>query len=48
MKYIDAGYAAALSGLFVYGVSLLYRRRRLERSAGTAVGAEPARRPLGR
>ena len=45
MRYIDAGYVAALSVLFVYGVGLLYRRRRLERSVGTLPdGAEPGPR----
>ena len=38
MRYIDAGYAASLSVLFVYGATLLYRRRRLERWAGTGRG----------
>jgi hypothetical protein len=33
MKYIDAGYAAALGTLFLYTVSLLVRRRRLVRLA---------------
>jgi hypothetical protein len=33
MRYIDAGYAAALSCLFAYTVSLFYRRRRLTRLA---------------
>jgi hypothetical protein len=33
MSYIDAGYAAALSVLFVYGLSLLHRHRRLSRLA---------------
>lgn len=36
MKYIDAGYAAALGTLFVYSVSLLVRRRRLTRLAARA------------
>ncbi|HXW31652.1 MAG TPA: hypothetical protein VEJ21_01070, partial [Acidimicrobiales bacterium] len=45
VRYIDAGYVAALSVLFVYGVGLLYRRRRLERSVGTPPdGAEPGPR----
>ena len=33
MKYIDAGYAAALGTLFAYSISLLVRRRRLARLA---------------
>jgi hypothetical protein len=32
MSYIDAGYAAALGVLFLYGISLVVRRRRLERA----------------
>ncbi|HXQ19470.1 MAG TPA: hypothetical protein VN781_07550 [Acidimicrobiales bacterium] len=34
MKYVDAGYVVALSVLFSYSVSLVVRRRRLERTAG--------------
>ncbi len=30
MRYVDAGYIAALSVLFLYSVSLVLRRRRLE------------------
>ena len=30
--YVDAGYAIGLSVLFLYGVSLVLRRRRLERA----------------
>lgn len=33
MRYIDAGYAAALGALFVYTVSLFYRRSRLQKIA---------------
>jgi hypothetical protein len=33
VRYIDAGYAAALGTLFLYGVSLVVRRRRLGRLA---------------
>jgi hypothetical protein len=32
MRYVDAGYAVALSTLFVYAVSLVLRRRRWERA----------------
>jgi hypothetical protein len=32
MSYVDAGYAAALGSLFVYGVGLVLRRRRWERA----------------
>jgi hypothetical protein len=30
VKYVDAGYIVALSVLFLYSVSLVLRRRRLE------------------
>jgi hypothetical protein len=30
MKYVDAGYIVAFGVLFLYSVSLLLRRRRLE------------------
>jgi hypothetical protein len=40
VKYIDAGYAAALATLAVYAASLVRRRRRLERLAGP-----PTKRP---
>ncbi len=43
VSYIAAGYAAALSVLFAYGVVLTTRRRRLERavsSAGEDSGAQ--------
>ena len=30
MRYVDAGYIVALSVLFLYSVSLVLRRRRLE------------------
>jgi hypothetical protein len=33
MSYIDAGYAAALGTVFLYGLSLVVRRRRLDRLA---------------
>jgi uncharacterized membrane protein YccC len=33
LRYIDAGYAVALGTLFAYGLSLLVRRRRLDRLA---------------
>ncbi len=36
MSYIDAGYAAALATLAAYAVSLIVRRRRLERMAAPA------------
>ena len=48
MRYIDAGYVAALSVLFVYGTSLVLRRRRLERSAGMAPDTGQSERTLSR
>ncbi|MDA8315529.1 MAG: hypothetical protein M0010_10210 [Actinomycetota bacterium] len=43
MSYVDAGYAIALSVLALYSLSLLLRRRRLERAAarGDAPGQDP-------
>jgi hypothetical protein len=32
MSYVDAGYAAALGALFLYGIGLGLRRRRWERA----------------
>lgn len=32
MRYVDAGYAVALSTLFVYAITLVLRRRRWERA----------------
>jgi hypothetical protein len=32
MSYVDAGYAAAFGGLFLYAVTLVLRRRRWERA----------------
>jgi hypothetical protein len=32
VRYVDAGYAIALSALFVYGLAMVLRRRRLERA----------------
>jgi hypothetical protein len=32
MRYVDAGYVIALATLFVYGLSLIARRRRWERA----------------
>ena len=43
MRYVDAGYAIALSVLFLYAASLVTRRRRLERAVRAAgPGAPPA------
>lgn len=36
MSYVDAGYAICLGVLSVYAVSLVARRRRLERAAAVA------------
>jgi hypothetical protein len=36
VNYVDAGYASALVVLFVYGVGLTLRRRRLERAIKAA------------
>jgi hypothetical protein len=41
MRYVDAGYAVALATLFVYGVSLLARRRRWERAYETSEEPSP-------
>ncbi|MCL5948016.1 MAG: hypothetical protein M1420_02475 [Actinobacteria bacterium] len=35
MKYIYAGYIIALAVLFLYGVTLMVRRARLEKAART-------------
>jgi hypothetical protein len=32
VRYVDAGYAIALSTLFLYAISLVLRRRRWERA----------------
>lgn len=40
MKYVDAGYIAALGTLFVYAVSLVLRRRRWERAYKLAQASE--------
>jgi hypothetical protein len=48
VSYIAAGYAAALSVLFAYGVALTARRRRLGRAvtgAGEEGGAETRAAP---
>ncbi|HEY1734845.1 MAG TPA: hypothetical protein VGG23_10385 [Acidimicrobiales bacterium] len=36
MSYVDAGYSICLTVLFLYGVSLILRRRRLLRAADVA------------
>jgi hypothetical protein len=46
MSYVDAGYAIALSVLFVYAISLVLRRRRLERLASrSALLEDPSKAP---
>jgi len=49
MNYVDAGYAIAFGTVFVYAVSLVQRRRRLERalhlSEQPTDGAAPGDRP---
>ncbi len=44
MRYVDAGYAIALAVLALYALSLLARRRRLERAASRSLAAEAAGR----
>ncbi|MHB1709833.1 MAG: hypothetical protein ACYCV7_00285 [Acidimicrobiales bacterium] len=34
MRYVDAGYIVVLGVLFLYGMQLLWRRRRLNRQVG--------------
>lgn len=43
MKYIDAGYIAALGGLALYTAYLLQRRRGLERSVKQLQDDSPPR-----
>ncbi len=40
MSYVDAGYAIVLSTLFLYGVQLVWRRRRLARVVARVRAAE--------
>ena len=40
MRYIDAGYAAALGTLFLYSLSLFFRRQRLTRLAARVAERE--------
>ncbi len=42
MNYVIAGYSIVLSILFLYGVQLLWRRRRLNRAAARVVAANAA------
>ncbi len=39
MRYVDAGYAIVLGILFLYGVHLVWRRRRLTRAVERVLGA---------
>lgn len=45
--YADAGYAIGLSVLFLYGVSLVLRRRRLERSVNLLEEDRTSEDPVG-
>ena len=49
MGYVQAGYAIVLSLLFLYGVALVWRRRRLTRAVErvVAAGAPTAAAPPG-
>ncbi|MGP0031130.1 MAG: hypothetical protein ACLPVF_11565 [Acidimicrobiales bacterium] len=40
MSYVIAGYVAALGSVFLYGISLLLRRRRWERALKVAQASE--------
>ena len=44
MRYVDAGYAIALVVLALYALSLLARRRRLERAVSQGLASEAAGR----
>ena len=44
--YVDAGYAIGLSVLFLYGVSLVLRRRRLERAVSLLEEDRTAEAPV--
>ena len=49
MGYVQAGYSIVLAILFLYGVSLLVRRRRLNRAVARLVGPPHAEgQPPGR
>jgi hypothetical protein len=45
VSYVDAGYAIGLGVLFVYAVSLVLRRRRLERMVDVATREVPPLQP---
>jgi hypothetical protein len=40
MGYVQAGYSIVLSILFLYGVTLVWRRRRLARAVDRVVAAD--------
>jgi hypothetical protein len=41
MSYVDAGYSIVLGILFLYGVHLLWRRRRLTRAVERVTALAP-------
>jgi heme exporter protein D len=43
MRYVVAGYVIVLSLLFLYGVQLVWRRRKLTRTVARIAAAEAAR-----
>jgi hypothetical protein len=40
VRYVDAGYIAALGAMFMYAISLLLRRRRWERALSVSRASE--------
>jgi uncharacterized protein (TIGR03382 family) len=42
MGYVVAGYSIVLAVLFLYGLSLVWRRRRLERAVERVARANPS------
>jgi hypothetical protein len=40
VRYVDAGYIAALGAMFMYAISLLLRRRRWERALSVSRAGE--------
>lgn len=46
MRYVDAGYAVALTALLVYAVSLLARRRRWARAYETSEPSDRGAPPV--
>jgi uncharacterized membrane protein YccC len=41
MRYVDAGYSIVLGILFLYGVLLVWRRRRLTRAVERVTASRP-------